>query len=120
MICSIQLTEQEYNLVREYAERHSISVEKAFKRALFEKIEDDYDLAVYEEARGKRQDKQTHRRTSERTRFVKHSIDTIQKSPECRGICCYEGLLISRHLFALSFCGFHRCSALASTLEQAL
>lgn len=50
MAFSIRLTEQEKALAESYARLHSMSVGEAFKRALFEKIEDEYDLAVHEEA----------------------------------------------------------------------
>lgn len=50
MSFSIRLNEQEKELAESYAKLHSISVGEAFKKALFEKIEDEYDLAVYEEA----------------------------------------------------------------------
>ena len=50
MAFSIRLTENEKRLADSYAKMHSMSVGEAFKRALFEKIEDEYDLAVYEEA----------------------------------------------------------------------
>ena len=46
MAFSIRLTEQEKQLAESYARLHSISLGEAFKRALFEKIEDEYDLAV--------------------------------------------------------------------------
>ena len=50
MAFSIRLTEQEKKIADSYARLHSISLEEAFKRALFEKIEDEYDIAVCEEA----------------------------------------------------------------------
>lgn len=50
MAFSIRLTEQERQLAESYARIHSISVGEAFKQALFEKIEDEYDLKVFEEA----------------------------------------------------------------------
>ena len=50
MAFSIRLTEQEKELAESYAKLHSLSVGEAFKRALFEKIEDEYDLKVYDEA----------------------------------------------------------------------
>ena len=50
MAFSIRLTEQEKQLAESYARLHDISLGEAFKRALFEKIEDEYDLAVYEDA----------------------------------------------------------------------
>ena len=50
MAFSIRLTEQEKKLAESYARLHSLSLGEAFKRALFEKIEDEYDISVYEEA----------------------------------------------------------------------
>lgn len=50
MAFSIRLTEQERKLADSYARLHSLSLSEAFKQALFEKIEDEYDLKVYEEA----------------------------------------------------------------------
>ena len=48
MAFSIRLTDDEKRLADSYAKMHSMG--EAFKRALFEKIEDEYDLTVYEEA----------------------------------------------------------------------
>ena len=50
MAFSIRLTEQEKALADSYAKLHSMSVGEAFKKALFEKIEDEFDLTVYDEA----------------------------------------------------------------------
>ena len=50
MAFSIRLTEQEKKLADSYARLHSISLGEAFKQALFEKIEEEYDIAVYDEA----------------------------------------------------------------------
>lgn len=50
MSFSIRLTDEEKQLAESYAKIHGISVGEAFKRALFERIEDEYDLAVAEEA----------------------------------------------------------------------
>lgn len=50
MSFSIRLTEQEKQLADSYAKLHSISLGEAFKKALFEKIEDEYDISVYDEA----------------------------------------------------------------------
>lgn len=50
MSFSIRLSEEERALAESYAEMHSISLGEAFKKALFEKIEDEYDLRVAEEA----------------------------------------------------------------------
>ncbi len=50
MAFSIRLTEQEKELAESYAKLHSMSLGEAFKRALFEKIEDEYDIAIADEA----------------------------------------------------------------------
>ena len=50
MAFSIRLTEQERNLAESYAHLHSMSLGEAFKQALFEKIEEEYDSAVFDEA----------------------------------------------------------------------
>lgn len=49
MSFSIQLTEDEKGLANSYAKIHSMSLGEAFKRALFEKIEDEYDITVADE-----------------------------------------------------------------------
>lgn len=50
MAFSIRLTEEERRLADSYAKIHAISMSEAFKKALFEKIEDEYDIAVADEA----------------------------------------------------------------------
>ena len=50
MSFSIRLTDTEKELAESYAKLHAISLGEAFKRALFEKIEDEYDIALAEEA----------------------------------------------------------------------
>lgn len=50
MAFSIRLTDEEKRLADSYAKLHSISLGEAFKKALFEKIEDEYDIVVAEEA----------------------------------------------------------------------
>ena len=44
------LTDEEKQLADSYAKLHAMSVGEAFKQALFEKIEDEYDVAVADEA----------------------------------------------------------------------
>ena len=46
MAFSIRLTDDEERLARSYAALLGISMGEAFKRALFEKIGDEYDIAV--------------------------------------------------------------------------
>ncbi len=50
MSFSIRLTAEEKKLADSYAKLHAISLGEAFKRALFEKIEDEYDIALADEA----------------------------------------------------------------------
>lgn len=45
----IQMTEEERGLAERYAEAHGLSVAEAMKQSLFEKIEDEYDRALYDE-----------------------------------------------------------------------
>ena len=46
MSCIIRLSAEEKKLVEDYAKLHSISLEEAFKRALFDKIEDEHDVVI--------------------------------------------------------------------------
>ena len=48
MSFSIRLTEDERRLAESYAKLNSMSLADAFKTALFEKIEDEYDLETAE------------------------------------------------------------------------
>ena len=50
MAFSIRLNEDERQLVDSYAKLHSITVGEDFKRALFDKIEEEYDIAIANEA----------------------------------------------------------------------
>ncbi|MCY7008736.1 DUF6290 family protein [Fusobacterium simiae] len=50
MAFSIRLTEEEKKLANSYAKLNSLSLGEAFKKALFEKIEDEYDIVIGEEA----------------------------------------------------------------------
>lgn len=50
MSFSIRLSSEEKALAESYAKIHSISLGEAFKRALFERIEDEYDIAVANDA----------------------------------------------------------------------
>ena len=45
----IRLSEEERKLTESYAKSHAISLEEAFKQALFERIEDEYDFVVAKE-----------------------------------------------------------------------
>ncbi len=50
MSFSIRLTDDERALAESYAKLHSYSLSEAFKKALFEKIEDEYDIMIAQEA----------------------------------------------------------------------
>ena len=50
MAFSIRLTDEERELASSYARLHSVSLGEAFKQALFERIEDEYDLEIAREA----------------------------------------------------------------------
>lgn len=50
MSFSIRLSAEEKSLAESYAKLHSLSLGEAFKKALFEKIEDEYDITVAKEA----------------------------------------------------------------------
>ncbi len=50
MSFSIRLSAAERGLAESYARLHSMSLGDAFKKALFEKIEDEFDIAVAKEA----------------------------------------------------------------------
>ena len=50
MAFSSRMNNQEESLVKSYAKLHGMSVGEAFKKALFSQIEDEYDLAVAEDA----------------------------------------------------------------------
>lgn len=50
MSFSIRMTAEEKLLAESYAKLHAMSLGEAFKKALFEKIEDEYDIAIANEA----------------------------------------------------------------------
>lgn len=50
MSFSIRLSAEERKLAESYAKLHSLSLGEAFKKALFEKIEEEYDIAIANEA----------------------------------------------------------------------
>lgn len=50
MSFSIRLTAEEKKLAEAYAKLHSISLGEAFKTALFERIEDEFDVSIGAEA----------------------------------------------------------------------
>lgn len=50
MLISLRLSEQENSLFRKYAELHNMSLSDLIRESVMERIEDEYDLKVYEEA----------------------------------------------------------------------
>ncbi|MBP5216620.1 MAG: CopG family transcriptional regulator [Bacilli bacterium] len=50
-VTSVRLTDEESGLIRSYCAIHGISMSDALKRALIERIEDEFDLAEYEAAK---------------------------------------------------------------------
>ncbi len=50
MSFSIRLNTKERELVESYAKLHSISIGDAFKKALFDRIEEEFDISIGEEA----------------------------------------------------------------------
>ena len=49
MVISIRMTDEEKALADAYAKLNGVSLSEAIKRAYFEKIEDEYDLALADE-----------------------------------------------------------------------
>lgn len=47
---SIRLTDEERALAESYSKIHSISMGEAFKKALFDKIEDEFDIEIAKDA----------------------------------------------------------------------
>ena len=50
MNLSIRVTNDEHALLSSYANMHAITISEAVKRAVFERIEDEFDIRVGEEA----------------------------------------------------------------------
>lgn len=50
MSFSIRMNQQEEKLFKSYADFHGLSLGEAFKTALLDKIEDEYDIALAEQA----------------------------------------------------------------------
>ena len=56
-VTSVRLTEEESGLIRSYCAIHGISMSDALKRALIERIEDEFDLAEFESAKKRYEEK---------------------------------------------------------------
>ena len=50
MIVSVKLTKEEKELADAYAEKQGISLSEAMKSAFFERVEEEYDIALADEA----------------------------------------------------------------------
>jgi RHH-type transcriptional regulator, rel operon repressor / antitoxin RelB len=50
MTISLRLAEEESNLIKSYAALHGISVSELVRQAVLERIEDEYDLQLFDEA----------------------------------------------------------------------
>ena len=50
MTISLRLTDEDTILIKNYAALHNISLSELFRKAVIEKIEDEYDLAAYNKA----------------------------------------------------------------------
>ena len=50
MTISLELPEEDVTLFRKNADLHNMSLSEFIRNAVFERIEDEYDLKVYEEA----------------------------------------------------------------------
>lgn len=50
MTISLELLEEDVALFRKHADLHNMSLSEFIRNAVFERIEDEYDLKVYEEA----------------------------------------------------------------------
>lgn len=49
-IFSVRLNDQDEKLFKSYAKSNNITLSELFRKAVFEKIEDEYDLSVYRES----------------------------------------------------------------------
>ena len=50
MLISFRLSEQENNVFKKYAEMNHMSVSDLIRQSVMERIEDEYDLKIYEDA----------------------------------------------------------------------
>nr|DAY31680.1 MAG TPA: antitoxin [Caudoviricetes sp.] len=50
MTISLELSEEDVALFKKYAGLHNMSLSEFIRRTVFERVEDEYDLKVYEEA----------------------------------------------------------------------
>lgn len=50
MVVSIRLSDEEKQIATNYASKSGLTLNEAMKRAFFEKIEDEYDIAIFDAA----------------------------------------------------------------------
>ena len=50
MVIYVKLTKEEKRLAREFAKKNNSSLSKAMKKSFFEKIEEEYDIAIADSA----------------------------------------------------------------------
>ena len=67
-VISVRLNEEETELIKSYCLLHGVSLSDALKRALIEKIEDEFDLAEYEAAKTKYEENP-----------ISYSLDEVRK-----------------------------------------
>ena len=49
-VLSIEMSDEEYRALEKYAKAKSISMNQAMKQAFFEKLEDEFDIELFDEA----------------------------------------------------------------------
>ncbi len=49
-VLSIRMSEAEYKLLEKYASSNNMSMNQAMKNAFFEKLEDEYDIEIFDKA----------------------------------------------------------------------
>ena len=49
-VLSIRMSDEEYNALEKYAKAKSVSMNRAMKEAFFEKLEDEFDIELFDAA----------------------------------------------------------------------
>lgn len=49
-VLSIRMSDEEYKVLEKYAKANAISMNQAMKQAFFEKIEDEFDIELFDKA----------------------------------------------------------------------
>ncbi len=52
-VLKLDLSDEEFDLLKEFSKANSISMSTAIKKAIFEKIEDEYDIKEFDKAYSK-------------------------------------------------------------------